>query len=191
MRNHQPRHPCRPPRRHINRIVAVQGQQVTLLRPLPWSIRDLAWKPAIHRSLARRLGGVESLTLQFPWSAYSGSGAGRNAISIAGAVVADQAAAQQLHAPRLAPVPVRGTSGDGFPPPCPLVCRPTHTAGMTQSWVRDVEIVNADNGIQVLDSSAVTISQVGMRVTASRGGVQGSTGLKVVNSWDVLLTSNK
>jgi hypothetical protein len=62
---------------------------------------------------------------------------------------------------------------------------------MTQSWVRDVEIVNADNGIQVLDSSAVTISQVGMRVTASRGGVQGSTGLKVVNSWDVLLTSNK
>lgn len=112
-------------RRHNNRVVSITGNVVTLARPLPWSIDSLAWRPAIRATTSRRLGGVESLTIEFGWSMYPGvdKELNYNAISI---------------------------------------------AGMEQSWVRDVEVVNADSGVQLLDSSAVTVSGLTMRTTKKR-----------------------
>ncbi len=115
------------PPRHTNRILSISGMRVTLMRPLPWRIGDLGWRPALRINTGRRLGGVEAITIEFTWSPYLGFGRDRGyaAISI---------------------------------------------AGYQNSWVRDVEIVDADAGVQVLDSSLVTISGLLLRNSKPRWG---------------------
>ena len=79
-------------------------QKVVLQRALPFAVRT-AWNPRLYeRVLSVREVGVEDLTIEFPWSEYSGR---------------DQE--QGLNAVEL--------------------------SGVYDSWVKDVEVVNADNAV--------------------------------------------
>ncbi len=70
------------------RVNSVNGQAVTLNRPLPWQIRS-AWQPTLRVSMPSVYdSGIEGITIRFPSAPYEGhfTEVGRNAMAYVGTV---------------------------------------------------------------------------------------------------------
>src|SRR4030095_14416545 len=56
----------------LSRIKSVSRNQIELERPLPYDVR-LEWTPEVHRFVPTvQEGGIEHLSLHFPWTPYPG-----------------------------------------------------------------------------------------------------------------------